>query len=315
MSRFRALFMGSNRFSLPTLRSLLSGDPVAGKLDVAAVVTQPDRPAGRGRRPRTNAVKNLAQEHGLTVLQPERLRDPEALASIQAVDPDLIVVAAYGQILPRALLDIPAHRSLNLHPSLLPRYRGPSPVAGAILNGDRTTGASLMLMAPRMDAGPILAQRPTDVGPEETAGELEDRLAEISAQLLLDSLPAWLAGELEPVEQKEEEASYTGLVTKDDARVDWSLPAEQVSRRVRAYNPWPVAHCLWDERALRILRAGHGEGRGIPGAILELTAEGLAVACGEGALLIREMQLPGGKPLPADAVIRGHPGLLGARLV
>jgi methionyl-tRNA formyltransferase len=308
--------MGSDPFSLPILRALLERGP---NLDEAAqivgVVTQPDRPAGRGRAVSANSVKRLALEFDAPVLQPERVRDKDSISAISELEPDLIVVAAYGQILSRVLLDIPPRRNLNLHPSLLPLHRGPSPVAGSILAGDEITGTSLMVVSPRMDAGPVVAQARTEIEVEETAGELEARLSAMSAELLLQSLPAWLCGEAASVPQDEARATYTSRFSKADGRLDWNLPAEDLVRRIRAFNPWPVAHSQWDRNPIRLYRAVVAAGEGEPGTVLAVNGEGLTVAAGNGAVLVTELQLPGGKRLAAADALRGHPELRNAHLV
>lgn len=314
--RCRAVFMGSDGFSLPILDALIAAGPgLPIPVDTVAAVTQPDRPAGRGRRPGSNPVKRRAVTAGLIVLQPERLRDPDSLVSIVDLKPDLIVVAAYGQLLPRALLAAAPAGCLNLHPSILPRFRGPSPIAGTILEGDGMTGVTLMNMSAKMDAGPIIAQVETEVFPTETAGELEARLAVLSAQLLLRTLPAWLTGALPGVSQVEALATYTGLISRDQARLDWSRPAEDLARRVRAYNPWPMAHTSWQDRTVRILRARPEHGEAGAGKVADLRDSELLVGCGQGFLAVQELQLAGGRPLAPAELVRGHPGLISAHFV
>lgn len=281
---------------------------------VVGVVTQPDRPAGRGRRDVASPVKERASAAGLPVLQPTRLREPEAVGALAALAPDVIVVASFGQILPRAVLDLPPFRALNLHPSLLPRYRGPSPVIAPILAGDEVTGTTLMLMAPKMDAGPVLDQVETPIGSEETGGALRDRLAVISADLLTRDLPRWLAGKIQPIPQNEAEATYTRLVERTDARLDWSLPAAELARRVRAFNPRPGAFTEWNGASLRILAASVAPGEAPFGEVVGEIAGGLAVGTGRDLLVIETLQLPGRRPVPAQEAVRGHPALLTAHL-
>ena len=313
MTSVRAVFMGSDSFSLPILRSMLEGGPEIG-VDLVAVVSQPDRAAGRGRKLTPNVVTTFARESEISVLQPERLREASAVEAILALEPELLVVAAYGQFLPNQLLDAPRFGALNLHPSLLPRYRGPSPIAGAILAGDATTGTTLLKMTAKMDAGPILAQCETEIDPEETAGELEARLAGLSADLLMSTLPGWLDASVVPKEQDETAASYTRLFAKEDALIDWLKPAETIAREVRAFNPWPVAHTTWQGRQLRILRARAESGAAEPGRVAGLLDDGIAVGTGDGLLLARELQLAGGTALPALALARGRRDLLDAHL-
>ena len=305
--------MGSENFSLPILRRVAGGLGNA-PARLVSVVTQPDRPAGRGRKVTFNPVKQYASDCGVPVLQPERLRDDSSVAAVLDANPDLIVVASYGQIVPRPLLERPAHRCLNLHPSLLPRYRGASPVAGPILAGDSETGTTLMLMVPKMDAGPIIAQERLQIEPAETAGELEVRLAEQSSELLARYLEPWMSGAIEPVEQRDEEATYTARIAKSDGDIDWEQPAEFLARLVRAYNPWPIGHTYLDGRMLRILRAHPVAGVGQPGVVTTRGPEPLVVATGHGLLALDVVQVAGGKPLPSSEFVRGHRALEGAVL-
>jgi methionyl-tRNA formyltransferase len=310
----RAVFMGSDLFSLPVLVELATQGPLLPEsVHVVAVVTQPDRPAGRGRKLQQGPVKQYALEREILVLQPERLKDANALDAFRATMPDLVVVASYGQILPRTVLDEPTRGCLNLHPSLLPRYRGPSPIAAPILAGDPSTGVTLMLMSSKMDAGPIVAQEETPIDDAETTGELERRLADMSAHLLLRVLPEWLDDRCRPRAQDEAAATYTRRLSKDDARIDWSLSAVELSRAVRAYNPWPIAFTSWEDTTLRVLRARPAEGEGTPGQVIGRSESGIIVATGDGGLAISEIQLPGGRPLPVSEALRGHPELLNAR--
>lgn len=313
MSKVNVIFMGSENFSLPILRSLASDSAGAG-LRIAGIVTQPDRAAGRGRKVAMNPVKVYGVEHGIPVLQPERLRDEASISEVLELRPDLIVVASYGQIVPRPLLDAPRHGSLNLHPSLLPRYRGASPVSGPLLAGDRETGVTLMVMRPRMDAGPILAQETVPIAPGETAGELEARLADISARVLSEYLRPWLQGELQPVEQDDRLATYTSRLEKSEGKIDWEQPAELIARRVRAFNPWPGAFTYWSGRPLKILRAHVVPGRGRPGQVDVRGTDPLTVGTQRDLLSVEELQLAGGKPLAPAALVRGYPALADAVL-
>lgn len=308
----RAVFMGSDTFSLAVLTRLLDrGETLSVSVRVTGVVTQPDRPAGRGRRPASRPVKALAERAGVPTLQPEKVRDSDAVEQILALRPDVIVVASYGQILPAALLEAPPGRALNLHPSLLPRYRGSSPVAAPILAGDAVTGTTLMLMSTRMDAGPILDQRTLTIGPEENGGELMARLAEASAELLLEDLPLWLSGEIKPREQLESQATYTPRLTKSDGEIEWGRPAREIDRHIRAFTPWPGAHTEWEGTPIRILAAAAVEGSARPGLVRATGRGELSVGTGEGLLLVRSLQPAGGKIMPADAFLHGRPGIIG----
>jgi len=314
----RIVFLGSPEFALPSLRALL-----ASEHEVAGVVTQPDRPAGRGRAPQPPAAKRLAGEHGLPVLQPERVNADESLAAIGALAPDALVIAAYGQILKQPLLDLPRRGALNVHASLLPRHRGASPVAAAILAGDDVTGVSILEVILALDAGPVLATRELPVGPDDTTGSLSAKLAELGAALLIDVLPAWERGELTAAPQDEALATYAPVIAPVDAVIDWSLPATDVWRRVRAYHPWPVARTDAGGETLRILEAWPLDGgpEVAPGTAIELPEDanvpegaGFAVRCGDGLLAVVRAQRAGRRELTGAELLRGFRGLLGMRL-
>jgi methionyl-tRNA formyltransferase len=301
--------MGSSSFSLPALRAL------AEEYEVAAVVTRPDRPAGRFRHLLPSPVKALALERGLPLWQPETLRTPEARERLQALSPQVIVVAAYGEILRPEVLDLPPYGCLNLHPSLLPRWRGPSPVAAAILAGDRETGVTVIRMDAGMDSGPILAQEALPLSGQERQGELSVRLAEMAADLLRRTLPAWLAGEIVPRPQEEERATYCRPLRKGDGQVDWTRPAVYIERMVRAYDPWPGTYTFLRGRRLYIWRATPLPETlpGPPGTI-HLDGRRLLVATGEGCLSLEEVQGEGKRRLPIEEFLLGQRGLEGARL-
>lgn len=308
----RLLFFGTSEFAVPTLRAL-----AASEHEILCVYTQPDRPAGRGRRLRPSPVATAARELGLPLEQPERMRDRGVLEGLRGYAPDAVVLAAYGLLIPQAALDVPPLGWLNVHPSLLPLYRGASPVSAPILAGDAETGVSIFLMQAGLDDGPVVAQARTSIGEDETAGELGARLARLGASLLVDTLGAWARRELEPREQDHSRATYAPKLTKDEALLDWSAPAVVLARRVRAYNPWPVAHTYWEDRRLRVLRAqpAQADTPREPGDVYALPGHRLPlVACGEGALALREVQLEGGKAVDGPAFVAGHPAVVGARL-
>lgn len=307
----RVIFMGTPDFAVPSLAAL-----IAGGYDVVGVVTQPDRPAGRGRKLTASPVKRFAEEHGLPVLQPATFRQPEPVAALSALAPDVIVVAAYGLILPQAVLDIPPHGCLNVHGSLLPKYRGAAPIPAAILAGDGETGVTIMLMDAGMDTGPILSQATCPIEPQDTTGTLTAKLAELGAALLAETLPRWLAGEIEPQPQAHELASYAPMIRKADGRIDWTLPAAQITRQVRAYQPWPGATTFWNGKPLKLLKAqplpevAVKEG---PGRVLAW-GDAAAVVTGKGLLLLEEVQLAGRRPLPIGDFLRGQRGFVGSVL-
>lgn len=316
MSGYRVLFAGSDTFSVPILAGLLEAEwALPDETLLVGVLTQPDRLAGRGRRVTPNPVTRFARDRQIPILQPARLRDAGSIDSIAELAPSIIVVAAYGQLLPQRLLDLPERGCLNLHPSLLPRYRGPTPIPAAILHGDRTTGVSLMLLDKGMDTGPILDQTEADIRDGETAGELEERLAALSSELLRSNLSAWMMGDRIASPQDSNRATMSGLIKKEDAHLKWDLPATTLVRQILAYNPWPMAFARWNDQQLRILRAHEITGSTGRGRVAGVKDGGLAIGAGEGLVVAEELQLPGGRALPAQEIVRGHPAILDAVLV
>ena len=267
----RVLFLGSPSFAVHALEAL-----IAAGHEIVGVVTQPDRPAGRERRLTPPPVKVAAQAHNLPVLQPETLRDPAVIDALSALQPEVGVVAAYGEILRRAVLQIPPLGYLNIHPSLLPLYRGPTPVAGAILAGETVTGVTIMLLDPGMDSGPILAQAVVDLPPTARTGPLTDELFRIGAQLLVETLPRYARGEIEPRPQDHSRATVTKMLKKEDGRIDWSLPAIVIERMTRAYDPWPGAYTFWRGQPLRIISAAivANESTAAPGTVIGRSERG-----------------------------------------
>jgi methionyl-tRNA formyltransferase len=306
-SAARVVFLGTPQFAIPTLRAC------AAATDVVAVVTQPDRPAGRGRKMNAPPVAVVARDLGLTVLQPASLKAEAARQAIASLRPDVIVCVAYGRIIPRAVLATPTLGAINLHPSLLPAYRGASPIQTAILDGLDATGITVMHLADELDAGDIIAQREIAIGPEETAGELEVRMAEIGAQMVLDVIESLVRGDAPRRPQAHARATYVGKVDKADGAVDWNRPARAVVNHIRAMNPWPCAFTTWRGGTLKVWRARIGEGRGIPGMVLAVDGHGITVATGGGAVLLVEVQQEGGRRLPAAEFARGHRLGAGAR--
>jgi methionyl-tRNA formyltransferase len=309
---YSVLFFGSSEFSTPTLRAL-----AAGPHEVRAVYTRPDRPGGRGRKLRPTPVALAARELGLPVETPARVRDAAVVDGMRALQPDAVVLAAYGAIIPPAALEVPRLGWLNVHPSLLPQHRGASPVVSSILAGDAETGVCVFLMGAGLDDGPVLAEERTPIGEEETAGELEARLAEIGARLLPPTLEGWAAGRLEARPQDEARSSYAPKLTREAARLRWTEPAATLGRKVRAYNPWPVSHALWAGGPLRVLRARPiaTEPRREPGVVFTSPEmRNPLVACGEGALELVEVQPAGSRAMPGRAFLAGHPGFADARL-
>lgn len=301
----KIVFMGTPKFAVPTLEALADAD----LYQVVGVVTQPDRRAGRGRKETLSLVKQAALERGLPLFQPESLRTPEALAHLATWEPDVIVVAAFGQILRQDVLGLPPYGCLNIHASLLPRWRG-NPIAAAIMAGDAETGVTIMKMDAGLDTGPILAQRKEPIRPDDTYATLEERLAQLGTELLIETLPPYLAGDLQPQPQPEEGVTYAYRLRKEDGLIDWSRPAVELDRQVRAVTPWPGAFTALHGQRLKILRAAplpNWRGDGPPGTVIALD-DGCAVATGEGALRLLELQLAGKRPMDISAFLCGQRG-------
>jgi methionyl-tRNA formyltransferase len=304
----RIVFMGTAELACASLKALLESP----HFEVIGAVTQPDRPKGRELKLQPSPVKKIAAAAGLPVWQPERARHPDFLKELAALRPDLLVVAAYGQILPPPMLDLPRFGGVNVHASLLPKYRGAAPIQWAILNDEPETGVTIMKMAAGLDTGDILSRQSIPILPEDNAATLHDRLAVLGAELLVPTALAYTSGSITPQPQVEAESSYARKITKEDGRLDWAQPARTLWNRVRAFTPWPGAFTLLPEnsapRLLKIFQATIEENRhGSPGEILQADKLGLVVACGQGALCIRELQLEGRRKMTTAEVLAGHP--------
>jgi methionyl-tRNA formyltransferase len=306
----RLIFMGTPDFSVPTLAAL-----VQAGYEMVGLVTQPDRPAGRGQRLELSPVKRFAVQQGLHVLQPPTLKTPEAVAELAELRPDLIVVAAFGQILRPAVLDLPRHGCINVHASLLPRWRGAAPVQAAILAGDQVTGSTIMRMDPGMDTGPILAQAALVVHPDDTGGTLTERLAQQGADLLIETLPRWLAGEITPQPQDASLATLCRPLRKEQGLIDWTRSAAEIALAVRAFNPWPAASTSWQGQPLRILRSTtiSGEAGAKIGRVVQDSGM-VAVTTGSGLLRLEQVQLAGRAAMAAEDFARGQRNFVGSRL-
>ncbi len=304
----RTVFMGTPDFALDALRGLIE----AG-VQLVGVYTQPDRPKGRGKKLAPPPVKELALEYKIPVFQPQKLRDPVAVAELKALKPDLIVVVAYGQILPQTVLDIPLHGCINVHASLLPKYRGAAPINKAIIDGETETGVTTMLMDVGLDTGDMLVKRTLTIGPNETAGQLHDRLAPLGREAMDETLRQLCAGTLTPIKQDDRETCYASMMKKEDGLIDWSLPAGQIHNLVRGLDPWPAAYTSLNGETLKIGKTRAESGAGEPGTIVS-TDEGVRVACGEGVLQIGELQLPGKRKMLAADFLRGHKLPCGTKL-
>jgi methionyl-tRNA formyltransferase len=298
------LFMGSPDFALPTLSALKDHYPVVG------VVTQPDRPAGRGRVLSPPPVKTLAASLGLPVIQPRRLKEAQAMQQLNQWKPDLIVVAAFGQILKSEVLDLPRYGCINVHASLLPRWRGAAPIQAAILHGDEQSGVTIMRMDPGLDTGPILSQRSTAITPQDTAESLGNRLAQLGAELLIETLPAYIDGKISPKPQDDSLATYASMLEKEAGHLDFNQPAELLARKVRAFNPWPGAFTMWQGTYLKIHQA-HAKSAQTsnlePGKTV--ISEGLpAITTADGLIVLDEVQPAGKKAMPGKIFLNGAKG-------
>jgi methionyl-tRNA formyltransferase len=298
--RLRAVFMGTPRFACPTLQRLMErGD------EILAVVTQPDRPKGRGQKPVSPPVKELAGQHGLTVLQPLKVRAPEFVDAMRELNPDIIVVVAFGQILPKSLLEIPKHGCINVHASLLPRYRGAAPLNWCIINGETETGVTTMLMDVGLDTGDMLLKKVTPIDPEEDTSSLHDRLALLGADALDETLELLLAGKLTPEKQDDTLSCYAPLLKKEDGLIDWNKDPGTLKNLVRGMTPWPGAFTYLDGRLVKVFRVRTGRGDGVAGTVLAADRDGIEVACQRGSIILEELQLEGKKRLPARDFLAG----------
>jgi methionyl-tRNA formyltransferase len=296
-----AVFMGTPLFAVPTLEALVRhGD------EVSLVITQPDRPAGRGRKLAASAVKQKAIELGLPVYQPEKIRAPEALDRLRDIASEIIVVVGYGQIIPQTIIDLPRHGIVNVHSSLLPKYRGAAPMNWAIANGETTAGVTTMRIEKRLDAGDMLLKQETAIGPMETAPELAARLAPMGAALLIETLEGLAAGTITPEKQQEAEATYAPILKREDGWIDWQLAAPEIFNRIRGFDPWPGAYTSFRGKRLHVRRAHPLTGSSLPPGKIS-TGQGLRAGCGGGtALQFDQLQLEGKQRISADDFVRGY---------
>ncbi len=301
---WRIVFFGTPSFAIPTLQGLLKGpDKVVG------VVSQPDREKGRGRKVVISPVKGLALQHGLIPLQPEKAKEEAFQKALKDLQPDLMVVVAYGQIFPKLVLEIPKYGAVNVHASLLPRYRGAAPIAWAILKGEKVTGVTTMMMDAGMDTGDILLQAELPIGAEDTCQTLHDRLASLGARLLIETLEKMEEGNIRRIPQDHSKATYAPPLKKEDGHIDWKKEAEAIDRQVRAFDPWPGAFTKLTDRLLRIYKGGIREraSTGKAGAVVWLGSDFIEVETGKGAYLIKEVQLEGRRRMSVREFLLGHP--------
>ena len=295
----RIVFMGTPDFAVPSLEALLK----AGH-EIAAVYTQPDKPKGRGHKLLPPPVKELALQHDIPVYQPATLRKAEAIEELRALEPELIVVAAYGKILPVDVLNIPPRGCINVHGSLLPKYRGAAPIQWAVLNGDKVTGVTIQQMGEGVDTGDMLSKAETEIGPDETSGELFDRLMILGAELLIDTIEK--LDTIIPEPQDEAQATHASMISKEMGAIDWTKSAQAVHDQVRGLNPWPAAFCTIDGKRMKIFRTQVTAAKGEPGVVTSLNGE-MTVYCGENAVQLTEIQPENGKRMRGSDYLRGHP--------
>jgi methionyl-tRNA formyltransferase len=300
MSRPRIVFMGTPEFAVASLTALFDIG------EVVAVVTQPDKPKGRGNALAISPVKALALERGVTVLQPAKLRTPPFSEELRKLAPDVCVVTAYGKILPKDVLQVPPHGCVNVHASLLPRFRGAAPIQWAIAHGDTETGVSLMRMDEGLDTGPVIAMKRLPITPEDTSATLHEKLARLGGDILREALPAYLRGELRPTPQPSEGMVLAPIIQKEDGLLDFTRPAVELERRLRAFTPWPGVYTGLNGARLKVHRVRVGSGQGAPGTVLAAGSQGLEVACGEGSLVLLDVQLEGKRVMTAGEFLAGH---------
>jgi methionyl-tRNA formyltransferase len=301
---WRIVFFGTPSFAIPTLEGLLRGpDKVVG------VVTQPDREKGRGRKIVFSPIKELALQHGLNLLQPEKAKEGAFQKALKGLQPDLCVVVAYGQILPESVLKMPKYGAVNVHASLLPKYRGAAPIAWAILKGEKVTGVTTMVMDQGMDTGDILMQSEVPISAEDTCQTLQNRLADLGARLLIETLTKMKEGDIRPVPQDHSKATYAPPLKKEDGHIDWQKEAEEIDLQVRAFNPWPGAFTRWEDRLLRIYKGAVRERvlTGKIGTVVWVGSDFIEVEAGKDAYLIKEVQLEGRKRMSTREFLSGHP--------
>ncbi|SHE60145.1 methionyl-tRNA formyltransferase [Clostridium fallax] len=297
------VFMGTPDFAVPSLKGLIE------KFGVKAVFTQPDRPKGRGKKLAMSPVKEVALENNIPVYQPISIRkEPEVIEKLREMKPDFIIVVAFGQILPKEVLEIPKYACINLHASLLPKYRGAAPINWAIVNGEKVSGNTTMLMDVGLDTGDMLLKNQIEITDEMTAGELHDKLMESGSSLLVETIEKMVKGEITPIKQEDDKSCYASMINKDLAKINWKDDALTIHNLIRGFNPWPIAHTLYGDKAMKVYESevANGKTDKEPGTILEVSKKGIEVATGSGILLIKKVQFPNGKPLTIEQYLNGN---------
>jgi methionyl-tRNA formyltransferase len=308
----KVIFMGTPAFAVASLERLAESD----SLEIIAVYTQPDREVGRGQKIGESPVKKFAMSRGLRIMQPVSLKNADAVSQMEALSPDVAVVSAYGKIIPETFLALPKYGCLNIHPSLLPKYRGATPIPSAILNGETVTGISVMLLDPGMDTGPVLKQREEVISGGDTAETLSERLAKAGAELLMDVLPAWLEGKIVPMPQDDSQATYTKVISKEDGKIDWDTGAIDIWRRIRAFQPWPGCFTTWEGRNLKIAGALPLDmPSSEPGKVILVEGPvSVGIECGRGVLGLTRVQMEGKKQMSVEEFIRGQADFVGSKV-
>ncbi len=312
----RIIFMGTSDFAVPSLEKLINNK----SYEIVGVFTQPDKPVGRKQELTPSPVKKLAQVNNLPIFQPETLKNKEAEEQIKKLNPDVIIVIAYGQIIPQNILDIPKFQTLNIHGSLLPKYRGASPIQSAILNCEKETGVTIMLLDKKMDHGPVLTQETEAINSNDTYETLHEKLANLGVELLEETLPKWFSGKITPQEQNHDEATYTKIITREDGKINWKNTAEKIDCQIRAFDPWPGTFTLWKGKRLKIKKArildpNIGCVESDIGKTFKTAGDELAINCGQGSLVLETVQLEGKKETSGEEFIKGYPEILNSSLL
>ncbi len=315
MNKIKTILIGTPGFTTRIFKAFLGTELL--NFEITAVITAPDKPVGRKQELTPSPVKKWALGNNLNILQPEKIEDSKWNRRIKNLNPDLIIVAAYGQIIPKEILDIPKYGALNIHPSLLPKYRGASPIQATILNGDKISGVTIMLMDEKMDHGPILGSTKLQITNSQTYKELSEKLAGLGAELLIKTLPDWIEGKIKTKPQNHSKATFCKIIKKQDGKINWTKSAEEIERQIRAFHEWPTAFTFFNDKQLKILEANLSTSLRASkkiGKVFLTNDKGLAVQTGDGLLMLKQIQLEGKKPMTAKDFLNGHPEIINALL-